>query len=142
MRFDYDNDGDQDILIVNSRGVPTLVRNDGGTASGNWLWVELRPAPGLPVPPDGVGAVVRVHVGGAAQTRHVETGGGYLGSSELSAHFGLGAAAAVDELRVEWPDGCDTSLYGVEVNRRLRLERSAGCAMEAVTLDAAGPPRR
>ena len=136
VRFDYDNDGDQDLLIVNSRGVPTLVANTGGAASGNWLWVELRPALDLPVPPDGVGAVVRVRAGGAAQTRHIETGGGYLGSSELSAHFGLGAAAVVDELRVEWPDGCDTAAYGVAVNRRLRLERPAGCAMEAVTLDA------
>ncbi|MDE0025764.1 MAG: CRTAC1 family protein [Spirochaetaceae bacterium] len=141
VRFDYDNDGDQDILIVNSRAVPTLVRNDGGTASGNWLWVELRPAPGLPVPPDGVGAVVRVRTDGTTQTRHIETGGGYLGSSELSAHFGLGAAA-VDEVRVEWPDGCDTALYRVAVNRRLRLERPAGCTMTAVALDAAGLPSR
>ena len=67
--------------------------------------------------------------------RHIETGGGYLGSSELSAHFGLGAAKVIDEVRVEWPDGCDTVLYGVAVNRRLRLERPAGCMMEAVSLD-------
>ena len=136
VRFDYDNDGDQDLLIVNSRGVPTLIANIGGTATGNWLWVELRPALDLPVPPDGVGAVVRVRAGGSTQTRHVETGGGYLGSSELSAHFGLGGATMVDELRVEWPDGCDTSLYGVAVDRRLRLTRPSGCAMEAVALDA------
>ena len=68
VRFDYDNDGDQDLLIVNSRGVPTLVANTGGTASGNWLWVELRPALDLPVPPDGVGAVVRAATGGATLT--------------------------------------------------------------------------
>ena len=142
VRFDYDNDGDQDLLIVNSRGVPTLVANTGGAATGNWLWVELRPAPGLPVPPDGVGAVVRVRAGAATQTRHIETGGGYLGSSELSAHFGLGAAAAVDELRVEWPDGCDTVLFGLAVNRRLRIERPSGCTMTAVALDAGGLPAR
>ena len=137
VRFDYDNDGDQDILIVNSRGAPTLVRNDGGTASGNWLWLELRRAPGVPVPPDGVGAVVRVRAGGSTQTRHIETGGGYLGSSELSAHFGLGGAARIDELRVEWPDGCDTTLARVAVNRRLRLVRPSGCTMHAVALGPA-----
>ena len=136
VRFDYDNDGDQDLLIVNSRGVPTLVANTGGTASGNWLWVELRPALDLPVPPDGVGAVVRVRTGATTQTRHVETGGGYLGSSELSAHFGLGGVTVIDELRVEWPDGCDTALFGVAANSRLRLVRPSGCAMEAVALDA------
>ena len=135
VRFDYDNDGDQDLLIVNSRGVPTLVANTGGTASGNWLWVELRPALDLPVPSDGVGTVVRVRAGDTTQTRHLETGGGYLGTSELSAHFGLGATTLVDELRVEWPDGCDTSLHGISVNRRLRLERPAGCTMQAVALE-------
>ena len=138
VRFDYDNDGDQDLLLVNSRDVPDLVANTGGTTSGNWLWLELRPALDLPVPPDGVGAVVRVRTGATTQTRHVETGGGYLGSSELSAHFGLGAAAVVDELRVEWPDGCDTAVRTVAVNRRLRLERPSGCTMEAVALAAAG----
>ena len=142
VRFDYDNDGDQDLLIVNSGGVPTLVANTGGTASGNWLWVELRPVLDLPVPPDGVGAVVRAATGGATLTRHIETGGGYLGSSELSAHFGLGAVAVVDELRVEWPDGCDTALLAVAANRRLRLERAAGCTMTAVVLDSAGLPAR
>lgn len=136
VRFDYDDDGDQDILIVNSRGVPTLVANTGGAAAGNWLRVELRPALDLPVPADGVGAVVRVNAGGVTQTRHIETGGGYLGSSELTAHFGLGAAAQVSELRVEWPDGCDTVARGVAVNRRLRLVRPAGCAMEVVALEA------
>lgn len=136
VRLDYDNDGDQDLLIVNNRGVPTLVANTGGTVLGNWLWVELRPALDLPVPPDGVGAVVRVRAGDTMQIRHIETGGGYLGSSELSAHFGLGAAAVVDELRVEWPDGCDTSIYGVAVNHRLRLARPAVCTMEAFALDA------
>ena len=142
VRFDYDNDGDQDLLLVNSRDVPDLVANTGGTTSGNWLWLELRPALDLPVPPDGVCAVVRVRTGATTQTRHVETGGGYLGSSELSAHFGLGAAAVVDELRVEWPDGCDTALRRVAVNRRLRLERPSGCTMEAVALAAAGSGAR
>ena len=115
--------------------MPTLVANTGGAASGNWLRVELRPALDLPVPADGVGAVVRVRTGGTTRTRHIETGGGYLGSSELGAHFGLGNAAIVDELRVEWPDGCDTVAHGVTVNRRLRLERPAGCAMDVVVLD-------
>jgi hypothetical protein len=134
VRFDYDNDGDQDLLIVNSRGAPTLVANTGGIASGNWLWLELRPALDLPVPPDGVGAVVRVRTGDTTQTRHIETAGGYLGSSELSAHFGLGAAAVVDELRVEWPDGCDTALLGVAVNRRLRIVRPHGCTIAAIPI--------
>ena len=47
-----------------------------------------------------------VHGGSHFRTRHV----GYLGPSELSAHFGVGAAPVVDELQVHWADG-STSTY-------------------------------
>ena len=135
MRFDYDDDGDQDLLIINSRGVPTLVANTGGAVTGNWLRVELRPALDLPVTADGVGSVVRVRTGKTLQTRHIESGGGYLGSSELSAHFGLGDTLIVDELLVEWPDGCDTSAQDIAVSQRLRLERPSGCTMDVIPSD-------
>ena len=47
--------------------------------------------------------------------------GGFFGASELSAHFGLGAAATVDALAVDWPDGARTVLRGVTANRTLTV---------------------
>jgi hypothetical protein len=38
--FDYDRDGDQDVLIVRHGDTPLLYRNDGGAALGDWLRVQ------------------------------------------------------------------------------------------------------
>ena len=42
VHLDYDNDGDQDLVIFNNGGLPTLVRNEldpGSDGSGHWLRV-------------------------------------------------------------------------------------------------------
>src|SRR5262249_41200224 len=39
LSFDYDNDGDPDVFIVNHGSTPVLYRNDGGNAND---WLELR----------------------------------------------------------------------------------------------------
>jgi hypothetical protein len=53
--------------------------------------------------------------------RYLYSGGSYLTSSELSAHFGLGPAARVAELRVEWPDGSLTLLHDLPADRTITI---------------------
>ena len=55
LHFDYDNDGDQDLLIVNQRGPVSLYRNELSGPGTNWLRVfaDTRGAPHLA--PDGLG---------------------------------------------------------------------------------------
>ena len=94
VRLDYDNDGDQDLVIFNNPELPTLVRNEldpGSDGSGHWLRVFLARAD---LAPDGIGSLVTVRAGDLRQVRYVGAAAGYLGPSELSAHFGLGARAA------------------------------------------------
>ena len=113
VHLDYDEDGDQDIVIFNNQGRPALLRNDaiqpGLPAAGGWLRVFLDTTGDPAAAPDGFGARVVVTTGGTEQVRTMFGGAGYLTSSERSAHFGLGSGhtpeAPVDELRVEWPDG-------------------------------------
>ena len=45
----------------------------------------------------------------------------YLGSSELSAHFGLGAARQAEEVRVAWANGEVTVLGAVPANRTMTV---------------------
>jgi len=63
----------------------------------------------------GIGAKVRAHatIGGKPfwQVREVRAGGAYGGS--LVSHFGLGDAAMVDTLRIEWPSGTVQELHDV-----------------------------
>ena len=62
---------------------------------------------------DGIGARVEILTGRHRQVREIRAGSSYLTQSELAAHFGLGAAAAVDRLVVHWPSGSADTLRDV-----------------------------
>jgi hypothetical protein len=123
--LDYDNDGDQDIVIFARSGSLKLFRNDLSGSDINWIRIFLDPGtvPGLPA--HGIGSVVRVTVGGEARVGRIDGGNNYLSQSELSAHFGLGAAESIDEIRVSWSNGDVTTLRGVAVNQTLTITAGA-----------------
>ena len=121
IAFDYDNDGDRDLLIVNLRGPVSLFRNDLDPAGANYLRVFLDRGASRSAAPDGIGARVSIRVGEREQHRFIGGGGVYLGSGELSAHFGAGPAAVIDELTVTWPDGAVTALQNVPANQTLTI---------------------
>lgn len=122
MRFDYDNDGDQDIVIVRNNGPLALFRNDvTHGADAHWLRVFLdsNGAPGIA--PDGIGAVVRATADGVTRMRVIDAGVSYLATSEFSAHFGLGSATTIESLTVTWPNGVVQTLTDVAVDQRLTV---------------------
>ena len=125
IAFDYDNDGDRDILIVNLTGPVSLFRNDVTGPATNYLRVFLDRGPSRSVAPDGVGALVSIRTGEREQHRYIGGEGVYLGSGELSAHFGVGAAATIDELTVTWSDGTVTARQSVPANQTLTLRHGA-----------------
>ncbi|HEY3245665.1 MAG TPA: CRTAC1 family protein, partial [Phycisphaerae bacterium] len=98
---DIDGDGDLDVLLTANGGAPRLLRNDQPGAPGV-VRVRLASDGGNR---DALGACLRAHVGDQVQTRFVRTGGSYLSQSELAVTFGLGEAAAIDQLDIRWPDG-------------------------------------
>src|SRR5690606_1979250 len=67
-----------------------------------------------------VGAVVTVKSGGRTQMGRVSAEH-FAGRSAYELHFGLGAAAVVDEIAVRWPDGATSVYEDVPVNRFLTL---------------------
>ena len=121
IAFDYDNDGDRDILIVNLTGPVSLYRNDLAGPATNYLRVFLDRGHSHAVAPDGIGALVSIRTGSTEQHRFIGGEGVYLGSGELSAHFGVGAATMIDELTVTWPDGTVTALQSVAPNQTLTI---------------------
>jgi len=70
---DLDNDGDVDVVVLNSRDAPTLLRNDRQPGA-HWIDVELR---GTTANRDAVGATVRVTTDGRTFVRQVHAGRGY-----------------------------------------------------------------
>jgi enediyne biosynthesis protein E4 len=114
---DYDNDGRLDALAVDSEGKPVLMRNVTPKA-GRWLLVRLAGRKGNR---DGYGAIVTVEAGGRRLVRHCHTDGSYLSASDKRVHFGLGNAARVDRLTVQWPDGHSDVYRNIPVNTQRTL---------------------
>jgi len=116
---DFDNDGDLDWFIANSRKPSVLLENRA--AQGGYLSVRLR---GAAKNRDAVGARVEVTVGGRLQVRTIQAGMGYASSEPLEAHFGLGDAKRIDTLRIDWPGGGETTLEGIVANQRVIITQT------------------
>ncbi|HXL86865.1 MAG TPA: hypothetical protein VN927_06620, partial [Gemmatimonadaceae bacterium] len=100
---DVDDDGDEDLVLMDADGSPRLLRNDFGN-SNLAVNVELKALR------DGsgknnafsIGSRLELRAGEIYQTR-VATG--------RTTHFGLGPHLKADVLRVEWPNGVPQTVY-------------------------------
>ena len=130
---DFDRDGDLDVALGHSTMrcnlSPTecfkteevhVFRND--MPAGNFLQVQLVGSGGSNR--SAIGARVWVKAGGVTQMQ--ELGGGYglfAQQNDLTLHFGLGAACTIDEVKVRWPDGAQTTQawHSVRANYLVKL---------------------
>jgi hypothetical protein len=140
-RLDWDEDGRQD-LVLRSRNAPRLrMMLNRWPKPGNWLQLDLA---GRSCNRDAIGAQVRVEAGGMRLRDTVRAGEGFLSMSSKRLHFGLGAAVAVDRVRVRWPGGTEETFTGVAPNARWLLVQGAGTAApvgkSAVTALLGPPP--
>jgi hypothetical protein len=115
---DYDDDGDLDIIVNEIDGAPTLLRNDGGDKTGNWLSLKLQ---GTKANRNAVGARVTLKAGGLTQVQEVQAGDSYLSHSDWRLHFGLGNAKAVDEIEVQWPGGKALKKSQTAINQTIKI---------------------
>jgi hypothetical protein len=109
---DLDNDGDVDVVVSNLDGPPSLLRNDGGNRN-NWMIVKCI---GSRSNRSAIGARVRLTCSGRTQIDEVMSGSSYYSQNDLRLHFGLGSAASVDRLEVQWPSGLKESAAGLPAN--------------------------
>lgn len=125
--FDYDQDGDLDILIVNQLPIlnfpeevsstTRLFRND--SASGNWLEVALH---GQQSEPEGIGVRVEIVAGQQRQIREIDGGSGHISQNTRIAHFGLANATQVDSIIVTWLGGHQQILLNQPANQLLHIQ--------------------
>jgi hypothetical protein len=140
LRVDVDNDGDQDILVFRYAGALTLLRNDlVHDATTAWVRVFLDTAGRAGLAPNGFGAKVYVTAGGVTRMRAIDGGVSFLGTSELSAHVGLGAATTIDEILVRWPDGTTSTRTNVAINQTLTMSPVVACAADLDGDGTVGP---
>lgn len=123
--FDFDNDGDQDILVVNqapvSDGLPNasptlLFRND--STLGNWIKIELA---GNESDKNGIGSRIEVIAGKLKMIREIDGGSSHMSQNSTVAHFGLGSASMVDSINVIWLGGKKQSLLHQKANQKITI---------------------
>ncbi len=117
--FDYDRDGDVDVLISNNQQAPVLFRNDGGN-SGNWVHVSLKSRTDNR---RGIGARISVTADAATQVQELGAPAGFVSHGPPEAHFGLGDAAAIDEVVVSWPNGIVNTYDDVALDSFVELRQ-------------------
>jgi hypothetical protein len=120
--YDYDRDGDLDMLISNSAQAPSLFRNNTFSAGNNFLNIRLK---GRPINPQAVGARIYISLNGQEQMRELQLGNNYVSQNPVEAHFGLGESQLVDQVRIIWPglEGDVSELNNVEVNQFLIIHQ-------------------
>ena len=99
--LDWNRDGLEDVCVGHLDTPVALLSNE--TAShGHWLSLTLV---GVDTSRDAIGTIVRITCGGRIAVRQLTAGDGYQCSNERRLVIGLGSAAVVDELVVDWPSG-------------------------------------
>jgi hypothetical protein len=106
---DLNGDGAVDIVTTRLGGAPTVWFNDRARGR-NWLAIRTV-----------LGAEVQLRAGGVTQYNHATQAVGYASSSSPEVHFGLGAAAIVDEIEVRFPGGGSKVLRRQEPNQRVTV---------------------
>ena len=119
--FDFDRDGDVDLFQANLNESGRLYRNDT-VADHHHLQVRLA---GRAPNTQAVGARIYAKAAGRTSLCELRCGSNYVSSDPVRAHFGLGSATLVDELRVVWPDGSETRLEAVVADQVLVLHQDA-----------------
>lgn len=136
--WDYDNDGDEDLLITETYASPVLYRNDASANGRKWIRFAFR---GNASNRDGIGAVVRVTEAGKVQTLLYNPSNSYIGQREPFLHCGLGASdGVVDAIDVVWPSGIEQQLTNVAANQLVSLvEPEAPLTPPAITTQPTAP---
>ena len=96
-----------------------LLRNDTQNEN-HWLKVTLDGRP--PLHRNGIGSRVYVTAGGVTQMRELHASTNYVTQEPgRIAHFGVGAASIIDEVRIEWVNGETTILNNVQADQHISI---------------------
>lgn len=130
--FDYDRDGDVDIVVLDhSTGLQFFENRSGSGPGRKFLAVRLV---GRAPNTDAIGAKVFVTAdvgngfGRQTEIRLAQANSNFNSQNAPDLHFGLGQADLAEAIRVIWPDGAEVVCSDVTTNRFLVLDERLGNA--------------
>jgi hypothetical protein len=113
---DLDGDGRLDVVALNTRSIPTIIRNESPVEGRHWVTVRLM---GTRTNRDGVGAFMTIEAGSLKLVAEVHAGRGYQSHFGTEVHFGLGPNKRVDRLTIRWIGGGVDRIQDLPVDSRL-----------------------
>ncbi len=109
--FDYNDDGDLDVVIAGLNGGISLLRNDGGNINHyvRMKLIGLR-AGSAKNNHFGIGAKVEIRAGDLYQSMIV---------TDPNVHFGLGSRSKADVIRITWTNGVPQNIFSPGTDQAL-----------------------
>ena len=130
ISFDYDNDGDQDILATSFDHEPMLFQNRAidpfysDEIAGNWLKVNLQ---GTVSNRDGLGSRVTLTVNEDVSLYKEYNGVSFHSQSLQPLHFGLSNVVSSNmSINIVWPSGIVEDYMAVPINSHIKLIEGLG----------------
>ena len=114
---DFDNDGAQDMYVINSNHEAILYRNVSGQKN---RWIEIR-LQGVESNRDGLGTRVTFYTSKGLLYRETNAGNGYEGQSSSYVHAGVEKINTVDKILIEWPSGNKQEFTNIKTNQHYKL---------------------
>ena len=116
---DLDNDGSEEIVVVNLFEPPSLLKNFG--PHGNSLLVRAVTASGR----DAIGARITVTTGRRKQIDEVRSGGYHISQGDFRVHFGLGHETKAD-ISIRYLSGRIQTVKDVAANQWITIQEGKG----------------
>ena len=132
---DLDNDGSEEIVVVNLFEPPSLLKNFG--PRGNALLVQALTASGRDAP----GARITVTSGARKQIDEVRSGGYHISQGDFRVHFGLGPITKAD-VTIRWPQGATEKFKDVAANQWIVAREGQGIVERHSLASGSAPVRR
>ncbi|NNF85581.1 MAG: T9SS type A sorting domain-containing protein, partial [Winogradskyella sp.] len=126
VEFDYDNDGDVDLLVTDNEGSALFYENkllnyDEPNAL-HWFKVVLE---GTTSNRNGFGTTIQLTTANGTINRYY-SGVGFLGQSIQPVHFGLNNETQITELVINWPSGITETFNNISADQTIKATEGQG----------------
>ncbi|WP_298780643.1 FG-GAP-like repeat-containing protein [uncultured Polaribacter sp.] len=120
--FDFDNDGDLDIIAGDFDGNLIFYKNTIDNQNKTWFKIILE---GTESNINAFGSKINVKSYSLNQNRLFH-GSRFLSQSITPIHFGLGNSSIVDEITVTWPSGVTETYNNIPANSTIKIKENNG----------------